>query len=326
MNQGNESGLLNTNNSFKCCCSITQKHFEIDGKVTIQIISCILTVLTSLTATVANLLVIFSIWRTPSLHLPSNLLLVSLALSDLGVGMVANPLFLVSSIAKFKRQADLYCSNTSALMIASYSLCGVSLLTLTAISLDRYIALHLHLRYNEIVTVKRLCIIIVGIWLVCLGNGTSSVWNFTAVSYVCVIIIFVCFIVTAFAYCAICRVVRRHQASINAQLQVTEQEGSSLNMTEYKKSFVNMLLIYCVFLFCYTPFLAIRAVQLATTDESVAMHSASDIAGVLVHINSALNPFLYCWRFQQIRAAVKKTKEDLFQKIHPLHGVHGFYS
>ena len=168
MKPGNESGGPRTGIDFDCCCNIPSDSFKIDENPTIQIINCILTIPTSLTATLGNLLVLISIWRTPSLHTPSNILLVGLAFSDLGVGIVVQPIFLVYNIAKIKRLANLFCSSAVALSFAARCLCGVSLFTLTAISLDRYIAIFFHLRYQEIVTAKRIITIFVGIWLVCI--------------------------------------------------------------------------------------------------------------------------------------------------------------
>ena len=308
MKFGNESEQVKEEDSFACCCSITAAFYNIDKNPTIPIISCIFNIPISVTTTLANILVLFSIWRTPSLHSPSNVLLVSLALSDLGVGIVVQPIFLVYCIAKIKRLAGLFCSITVALSMTGYCLCGVSLLTLTAISLDRYIAVHIHLRYNEIVTVKRVTTIVFVIWLCGVVNGTSLLWSSIFDYYSFIVVMFFSISVTTFAYCKIYRVVRRHQAQIQSQLQiqVVQQEGSSLDMPQFKKSFWNMVLIYCVFLFCYFPVLAVRAV-ISTTERTVSKQSAFELALLFLYLNSTLNPLIYCWRFQQIRVAVLET-------------------
>ena len=49
--------------------------------------------------------------------------------------------------------------------LSGYTLCSVSLLTLTAISVDRLLALLLGLRYRQIVTFKRTCITAFGFWI-----------------------------------------------------------------------------------------------------------------------------------------------------------------
>ena len=180
MTHGNDSGLLRTSSG----CIIVRATFEIDGNPTVQVLNCILTIPTSLTASLANLLVVISIWRTPSLHTPSNVLLVSLSLSDLGVGLVSQPIFLAFSIVKIKGLADMFCSSTHALSVSGFCLSGASLLTLTAISLDRFIAIHLHLRYSEIVTVKRVTVIVIVAWFALILSATSIFWaGYTLVDY-----------------------------------------------------------------------------------------------------------------------------------------------
>ena len=316
MNTGNESEGPTKGIDFNCCCSITPVHFEIDENPTIQVINCILTIPSSLTATLGNLLVLISIWRTPSLHTPSNILLVGLAFSDLGVGIVVQPIFLVYNIAKIKRLANLFCSSTVALSFAGRCLCGVSLFTLTAISLDRYIAIFFHLRYQEIVTAKRIITISVGIWLFGIVFAAISLWaGHSIVNLLVVSIVAVCSLITVFSFCKIYRVVRRHQVQIHAQMQVqVGQQDNSLNMPQFKKSFLSMFLIYVVFILCYLPvFLAL--VIMSTTGITVTKYSFYELGMEIVCINSSLNPFVYFWRLEQVRVAVLETTRNIFNRL-----------
>ena len=316
MKPGNESEGPRTGIDFECCCNIPGDSFKIDENPTIQVINCILTIPSSLTATLGNLLVLISIWRTPSLHTPSNILLVGLAFSDLGVGIVVQPIFLVYNIAKIKRFANLFCSSAVSLRFAGYCLCGVSLLTLTAISLDRYIAIFFHLRYQEIVTAKRIITISVGIWLVCIAFAPIPLWAGYRPSYwLNVSIVAVCSLITVFSFCKIYRVVRRHQVQIHAQMQVqVGQQDNSLNMPQFKKSFLSMFLIYVVFLLCYFPvFLAL--VIIYTTGITVKKQSFYELGIEIVCINSSLNPFVYSWRLEQVRVAVLETTRNISNRL-----------
>ncbi|XP_020917750.1 adenosine receptor A3-like [Exaiptasia diaphana] len=89
-----------------------------------------------LLATVLNLLIIATFIKTPSLRTPSNILILSLAIADFGVGAFAEPSYSLVLLV-----------NTSAV-------------TITAITVDRFLALHLHLRYQELVTTKRISVVI----------------------------------------------------------------------------------------------------------------------------------------------------------------------
>ena len=68
----------------------------------------------SIIATLANALVIISIWRSRSLRTPANMLLIGLALSDLGVGLFVQPFF-IAHLISFAKQgtANFTCISTA---------------------------------------------------------------------------------------------------------------------------------------------------------------------------------------------------------------------
>ena len=316
MNPGNESIKTETTQSFQCCCSISRTAFDVDGQGVIQIINCIFTAPTLISATLGNLLVLISIWRTPALHSPSNVLLVGLALSDLGVGLIVQPVFLAFSIAKFKGLPNVFCGSIEALSISGAWLCMVSLLNMTAISLDMYIALYLHLRYKQIVTVKRATAILVGIWLVSFACGMLYLWC-NRLSWIPLMsAVLLCLVVTASAYYKVLQIVRRHRALIVVRMQVglTEiQEENPMNMAEHRKSLVNMFLIYCLFVFCYLPSFVMFGV-VVSTGRTVLKQSLLELSLITAYLNSTLNPFVYCWRLKTIRVAVIETINKIFRR------------
>ena len=109
-------------------------------------------------ALVGIVAILITLWKTPSLHSPGNILLASLALSDLAVGLVVQPLF-TSSVKKLN--ITLY----SLFVTASVFLCSVSFFTTTAIGVDRLLTLQLHLRYKAIITPLHVTGIATFIWL-----------------------------------------------------------------------------------------------------------------------------------------------------------------
>ena len=277
---------------FNCCCNLNRNHFEVDGSLHfMEILRIVIAVPTSVAATIANLLVLVSILRTPALRTPSNVLLASLALTDFGVGLFT-------------------------LLFTSMWFCSVSLFTLTAVSLDRLIALKTHLRYEELVTVKRAFVSMGVTWLVGLAYGALCLWDFSTAVYFSAAGIPLCFVISTIAYCAIYRVVRRHQIQVDGQLQAQNQEGAGSPSIHYKRSFFSMFLIYFVFLFCYTPYLILSTI-IVTTDATLAVYSATEMSLSLVHCNSVLNPIIYCWRFENIRQSVKKTTRAIFRRNPP---------
>ena len=98
---------------------------------TVTIINCLLNVPLMLISILGNALVLAAIIRTPSIRSTHMIMLCSLAVSDLLVGLFAQPIFMAENLA-----GDRFVYHVSITM--GYSLCGVSLSTITAITVDRF--------------------------------------------------------------------------------------------------------------------------------------------------------------------------------------------
>lgn len=108
--------------------------------------------------------------------------------------------------------------------------------------------------------------------------------------------------------------VYRHQTQINAQLpgNIGQAEENTFNVRQYKKYFISMFLVYGMSLVCYTPYLVVSAIELKLLKHRFpALYAARGLAQRLMFVNSAINPIVYCWRFQAIRTAVKETARKL---------------
>jgi len=104
----------------------------------VTIINCILNAPLMLISILGNALVLAAIIRTPSIRsTPHMIMLCSLAVSDLLVGLIAQPIYIAQQLTK-----DRYVNYVWK--IIGPFLCGVSLLTITAITVDRFLALHYH--------------------------------------------------------------------------------------------------------------------------------------------------------------------------------------
>ena len=136
-------------------------------------------VLLSITASLGNALVLVALHKETSLHPPTKLLFRCLAITDLCVGVISQPLFAVvhSSfvISGMNREAIYYIDEIDT--VSSFLLCGVSVLTSNAISVDRLLALLSGLRYRHVVTLKRLLAVLASFWLMSLSAGLIYLWN-----------------------------------------------------------------------------------------------------------------------------------------------------
>ena len=262
----------------------------------------------SITATVGNSLILIALHKTTSLRAPSKMLLCSLAVTDLGVGVIGQPLTVIVTLSAVDKYSNI-CQITLMLMnVFNAIFSGVSLLTSSAISVDRLLALLLRLRYRQIVTAGRVRAIVVLFWLV--GTSLMSILFFTSmllpVSHVIgVFWTILPLVISTFSYTRIFLIIRRQQKQLQDSHGI--QTGSTgLNMARYKKTVFSALWVHFTLLTCYLPLgvvLALITVQGLTSFLSVAQGWAL----TLVYLNSSLNPVLYCWKIKGVRQAVKET-------------------
>lgn len=267
----------------------------------IVIVYCVLNAPLMILSIVGNSLVIAAIFGTSSLSSPSTTLLCNLACTDLLIGLVIQPLFIAKELNKHDRVLmDIF-------EITSFSLCGVSLCIMTAISMDRFAALHYHMKYVSMVTTSRVFYALLAAWLIIFSAVTGLyLWEKMAYFIVSSVFIVLCLFISSFCYIRIFQIVRRHQIQIHIQQQAVQSSGAanSLNIAQLKKSAMNTFVFYTFLLLCYFPiFIILALLGMANSD----WQSEWNFAPTLVFLNSALNPILYCWRLSELRGAVIKT-------------------
>ena len=135
------------------------------------IANCILNTPLMLLSIIGNALVLVAILRTPSIRSPSVIFLCNLAVSDLLVGLVVQPVYVAAEIARTVRALS------QAAETVGFAGCGVSLATMTAITVDRFLALHYHLQYPNLMTTSRAIYTIVTIWCIIMLFTFSYIWS-----------------------------------------------------------------------------------------------------------------------------------------------------
>ena len=131
----------------------------------------------AITAFLGNTLILVALHKESSLHSPSKLLFCNLATTDLCVGIIAKPLYITYLISALEQRWNICRYAFVIFHTTSHILCGVSLFTLTAISVDRLLALLLGLRYRQVVTLKGIYRIVVVFWVVSTAGATLLFWS-----------------------------------------------------------------------------------------------------------------------------------------------------
>ena len=260
-------------------------------------------ILFSITSSLGNILILIALPKVTSLHPPTKLLFQCLAITDLGVGLISQPLFATVLLIDYRNV------NWSVILYNYLSIifCGVSMNISTALSLDRLLALLLGLRYRHVVTLKRVRIAVACCWLTTLV--TALVIFLTARKIfpkIGIISIMLSVIISLFSYTKIVLKLRQHQTSVqeNVHQGIANAGGVPINLEQFKRTVISIALVQIALVACYVPFLiTLMLVQL----NSIPNNVFGLVSTTFVFLNSSLNPFLYCWRIKEVRQAVLGT-------------------
>lgn len=269
----------------------------------------ILDIFVSITAFLGNALILIALYKESSLRPPTKLLFRCLATTDLLVGILAKPLVVINLVSVLEEERTI-CYYTSLLIfVVGYILSSVSLFTLTAVSVDRLLALFLGLRYRQVVTLKKTYVLVLIFWIVAILGTTMYFWNHLITSWYGYIGIVVCLVTSVFSYTKIFLSLRHHQVSLQHQASQEQPRNHPLNIVRYRKAVTSALLLQLTLVVCYVPFAVADA--LMTQDEpSPTIFIVREFTVTLLHLNSSLNPVLYCWKIRELRQAVKEIIRD----------------
>ena len=260
-------------------------------------------VILSLTSLTGNILILIALQEVSSLHSSSKLLFRCLSCTDLFVGLFSQPIFVTYLSAMVNKNWNICELSESLAFISSSILCGQSINTLTAISVDRLLALVLGLRYRQVVTFNRVRLFVIISWINNIAFVMTYLWSRRFFFLGSCVWVLLCLGISSCCYLKIYASLRRQQAQVHG-FQVNP--GASLNMARYKKIVSGALWIYLTLVACYLPYTiatALSTVRGFTPRNAIAWN----ISGILVFLNSSLNPILYCWKIRQVRHAGKET-------------------
>ena len=270
----------------------------------------------SVAAFLGNTLILVALHKESSLHPPSKLLYRNLTVTDLCVGIIVEPLKVASWISMVNKKWKIcyYVSLTNSL--SALLLCTVSLLTLTALSLDRLLALLLGLRYRQVVTLRSIYITEVILWILAIIFTFIYVWIPFVRLWLFRTVMPICLVTSVFSYTIILVTLRHSQNQVQDHIgQRQPSQAVALNTGRYRKAVYSALWVQVALVVCYLPFF-LTAVVLASQRGrrmSSSVWLAWQFTATLIYLNSSLNPLLYYWKIREVRQAVKETLRQFFR-------------
>jgi len=258
----------------------------------------------SITAFLGNGLILISLHKVSSIHPPTKLFFRCLAVTDLCVGLIAQPFYATFLLSRIREVSE------NVVNVVSFILGAVSLFTSAAISVDRLLALLLGLRYRHVVTLKRARLVIICFWLIGASLGLIRWWR-ADIGYVLAFIVLALSLLTSiFCYTRIHLKLRHQQVQVQNHFPQGEENGDGmpLNIARYKKTVSSVLWVQLALVACYVPVGIFIVLRLNGIRGGVYFM----VKNTLLFLNSSLNPILYCWKIREVKQAVKDTIRRLY--------------
>lgn len=265
-----------------------------------------LNIFLSITASFGNILILIALHKVTSLYPPSKLLFRCLAVTDLCVGLISHPLhstYLLSYIKEMNFNIIRLISGVNSAL--SVTLCAVSLVTSTAISLDRLLALSLGMRYRQIVTLRRIRAITVCSWMISVLMGSMYFWSQRILWIAAFFFVIVCLVTSIFSYTKINLKLRQHQVQVQVHQGQPNGGETPLDIARYKKTVSSILWVQLTLIVCYVPSCIVALLRINGKEYWSRMAWLFTVT--LIYMNASLNTILYCWKIIEVRQGVKNA-------------------
>ncbi|XP_029966725.1 trace amine-associated receptor 4-like [Salarias fasciatus] len=257
-----------------------------------------------------NCLVIISIMYFKQLHTPTNYLILSLAVSDLLVGVLVLPFSIILSVSSCWHLTGFLCKIRD---LFDAFLCTASILNLCFISIERYHVVCQPLTYRTKITARVTAFMILVSWAMpAFITITSTVLNlkqsvsitrcsiFQSSKLAIIGAVFLSFIpaVIIFSvYLKILTVAQRQARSI----QSTIKPGAAVSKKENKAT-KTLAIVVGIYLMCWSPYFLSTSFYPLSSDMPVPIIEAFKWLG---WSNSMINPFVYGFFYKWFRSAFR---------------------
>ncbi|CAH3047229.1 unnamed protein product [Porites lobata] len=281
---------------------------------------CLLNAFLSYTATMLNIVTIHAIRKTSTLSKNLKTLLLSLAVSDLGVGLLAQPMTVIHTIStnlnENNETSKTYVAIYIAWLLPTNLFAFATLFLVIVLCAERFIAIHYYLRYQELVTHKRVVAVVVSTWVLSGLFSLTRLWIPKSIMFVVFgITDLACIIAATFFSIRIYLSVQLHVNEIQVlQLQHAPQKAQMVNVRRMQKFAMMSVYVCLVLMVCYLPDICSLFVIAFTSRPSTGIKHSQFYTVTLVFLNSSLNPVVYCWKMKHIRHTIIGLIRNAFMK------------
>ncbi|XP_072550827.1 trace amine-associated receptor 4-like [Salminus brasiliensis] len=275
----------------------------------VYVLLCVCASAVILLTVCGNLLVIISVCHFKQLHTPTNMLILSLAVSDFLVGLFVMPFHFIWLIESCWLFGHIFCVLFN---LVSFQLTSISVGSVALIALDRYVALSHPFLYSQDITSTVIHTVILLAWffallynfamfyvsgnftdlVMCPGECLYSLGETDSIIDLFFVVIVPCTLMVVL-YVQVFVIARRHANAIR-ELNHTMKDMSKVHsesMRAERKAAKVLGILVIVFLICLVPYYACSLMTYTITTDS--SHLLVNNVLILFYLNSSINPVIY---------------------------------
>ena len=279
---------------------------QVSQRFTTNLITAIINIMTAPIAVAVNALVVAAIFGPSRLRTPSNLLIACLALSDAFVGLTAQPGYITYRLME-NQTRSVPCFVRVIYCTAFYICFGVSFMTLTAVSYERFVAVRLRVRYNNLFSYSRVLKYMLGIWVV---NVSLAALQWAEINHVARgahhVVWLICLFVTGITQVAVLIIARRSRQQVHGDAETIQ----NVRKQKEVKLALTISLIVGVYIILTSPVMCVSFYH-QTLGYNLKTYNYYSWAQTFAFLNSCSNPVILLWRNRLVRRRIKNILKNV---------------
>lgn len=273
-----------------------------------SVVTMVVNLTSAIIAISGNGIILLTFWKSNQLWSQSQLFIWCLAFADFLTALMVQPFYGAYKIAYMVGHFSASCVLRVIFETFGWFSAVLSCSLVSSILGERYLALHYHMRYHDLMTTKKIALYIAYLLVVTviLSLSRFATTNVAPFLYINVCGLLLSLLTLVVCYWKIYKVVRRHFQEIRDHNSTGESGQAAIDMQRFKKWVINMAYVTVLYMISYIPFTCVLFAYLCC-GLTVNVEAAYDITRTMAFMNSSWNPFLYFWKIHELRETVKKV-------------------
>ena len=285
-----------------------------DWMVAMNVLHIVINMVSALITLLANTVFLIIYFKTPSLRTPHYFLLMLLAITDISVGLVTQPLFIAVKIMEiystYKRTISL------AVEASTFYFTEISFFTVTLVSIDRYLAVCHPFKHRNEVTKSRIAIVAGVVWAVCLA---VLILRVVFQEHKKVFEMFMLGMILVLFGANVCIYAKIYRSFTRRRLQNNSPQLNNVTRVRERKEEAHLaktaVLLMTIMFLVYLPTIIVLVYYQTKGKNAEFYFGVVSFAYTSIFLNSTFNPLFYGFRNATIREAIWRHVNSITRGI-----------